>query len=404
TGVQTCALPIFRLRLRLQLRLRLSLGPRLRLGLRPRVVRDVRLGVSVVVTGEVDDHDRLRLRLDPARVGALCGRLVMAAQRLEPVGADQEEPLPQLRLADAREQLLDDEEGRLVLAEVGARAALDEGDLHRVRHAQLTRLRLGDDGQSLLRATEAALAVGLDRRVRVDAAEPAHGPHLAERLRVPPGRVRGEGHRLADDVDPARTPNGGRGVLVGSLGVDVDHATGHDEVLGDPVGVRLRQRAQTSARRPVEHLGDDVLVDRGRRVARLLTSRCTRFRGEAGARAPSGAAVEARALPTLAAVTAAVRPATVVGSVEAARRATATVLTAVELAVLTRTTLTRAAVATLGAAATVLTAVEPAVLTRTTLTRAAVATLATAATVRTAVEPAVLTRTTLTRAAVATLA
>ena len=81
------------------------------------------------------------------------------------------------------------------------------------------------------------------------------GAQLAQREGEVAGRVGGDRDGLADDADPAGATRGGEGVPVGERGILVDEPAGHDQVLGDAVGVVLAEGPELAAGDLVELVG-----------------------------------------------------------------------------------------------------------------------------------------------------
>ncbi|MHA3947476.1 hypothetical protein [Cellulomonas bogoriensis] len=146
-------------------------------------------------------------------------------------------------------------------AEVEARSPGDERELDLEIGPELTGGVVLGEGECTFGPLQPPLAVGHERKVLVRAVQPSDGPELSERLREPPGAIRGEGGGFTDDVDPTCTTNGGLGVQVGGLGVVVEEPACHHQVSRDTVGVVLAEGSEAGPDVTVEVARLDVVVD-----------------------------------------------------------------------------------------------------------------------------------------------
>ncbi len=229
---------------------------------------------DVLVGDQVARRPREVLGVD---VGEQRSGLLVPAGGLEGSGTSSEDPQREVTLL--RRQLVEDDERGVVLTEVRPGTADDERQLELRGRVQLVGLGGRGQGDRTLRPAETTLGVGHDRQVLGRAVQTADGPQLAQRLGISPGGVRSDAGGFPDDVDATATTDGCLRVLVSELGVDVEQAPGHDEVLADALGVLLAQATQTltgvlGELAEVHVLGDLRLRDA--RLGRALVTSRTR--------------------------------------------------------------------------------------------------------------------------------
>ena len=151
---------------------------------------------------------------------------------------------------------------RVELTQVTARPAGDDGQLHPLRLVQPGEVRGPDHREGTLGLTQATLTVGDMRREMVRAGEPTRRAQLAKGTLEVTEPVRDQTQGLSDRRDPAGPPRRHLGVRQGRLGLVVDQPRDHDEMLGNALGVLLRQGAQLRAGRAVQLRTGDILIDR----------------------------------------------------------------------------------------------------------------------------------------------
>lgn len=112
-----------------------------------------------------------------------------------------------------------------------------------------------------VRPSEPAFAIGHERKMRIRSADAAVGAEFPESFTVMAGRVRGNSDGFADDREAATAPAGRKCVLERQLGVILDQAPRHNQVLGYPKGAALLEITDLGTRDLVELTPCDILVD-----------------------------------------------------------------------------------------------------------------------------------------------
>ena len=274
-------------------------------------IEDLRLGELAHSEGLLRDE----------RLAGPAGGLVLApdsGQRVR-VGAEQTGAVRERTVhVQLRDLQLGHGRGEVLLVRLSTGS--HDGELHLARGVQVLGVLAACQLQGLVRTAEAALGVGHERQVHIRAGDAAEGAELAESLSVVPGGVGGDGDGLTDGRQAAGTTAGGERVLVGQLGVLLQVATRHHEVLRHEHAVPALKSAQLAERGAVQLATGDVLVD----LRRALTVRAvggTQIgrvdRTAEGVTGPVACVVAARVRAALvvAPVTAAVLPATLPATV-----------------------------------------------------------------------------------------
>ncbi|MGB9035294.1 MAG: hypothetical protein WCC45_12330 [Paeniglutamicibacter sp.] len=139
--------------------------------------------------------------------------------------------------------------------------------------------------QRLFRTTDAAFGVGNQWKMQVGTADAAVSAELAQGFGELAGSICGQADCFADHCHAAATAAGCDGVLIGKLRIDVDQATGHDEVLRNPFVVDIVKVAQFRTGDAVQLLAGYVIVNfrgtatfravRATQVGRVVVTTCS---------------------------------------------------------------------------------------------------------------------------------
>ena len=149
----------------------------------------------------------------------------------------------------------------VVLLHVHAGTGGNNGDVDLAGVIQLCRFLGAHQVQRAVRAAQAALTVGHHGQVFVGSADPAVGAELPQCVAEFAGGIGCQRYGFAHCCEAAAAAAGCEGVLESQLGIGVDQAAGHDQVLGDPFAVDLFEVAQLSTGDLVQFLACDVVVD-----------------------------------------------------------------------------------------------------------------------------------------------
>ncbi len=156
---------------------------------------------------------------------------------------------------------LQGDDGLVVLTEIHAGAGQDDAQLCCLVAGQLASFLAPAQFERLLRATETAFAVGHDGEQSGTTGHAACCAEFGQRLRPLTGVIGGDAGGLADDRDAAGALTGGASMRERGAGIVVEQATGHHQMPGDGVRVRLVQAQQIATDRRVELGRLDVVGD-----------------------------------------------------------------------------------------------------------------------------------------------
>lgn len=156
---------------------------------------------------------------------------------------------------------LQGDDGLVVLTEIHAGTGEDDPQLCCFVAGQLASFLAPTQFERFLGATETAFAVGHDGEQSGTTGHATCCAEFGQRLRPFTGVVGSDAGGLADDRDAAGALACGASMGERGTGIVVEQATGHHQVSGDGVRVRLVQAQQITADRRVELGRLDVLRD-----------------------------------------------------------------------------------------------------------------------------------------------
>lgn len=156
---------------------------------------------------------------------------------------------------------LQGDDGLVVLTEIHAGTREDNPQLCRLVAGQLASFLAPAQFERLLGATETAFAVGHHGEQSGTTGHATCCAEFGQRLRPLPGVVGGDAGGLADDRDAAGALTGGASMGERGARIVVEQTTGHHQMPGDGVRVRLVQAQQIAADRRVELGCLDVVGD-----------------------------------------------------------------------------------------------------------------------------------------------
>lgn len=156
---------------------------------------------------------------------------------------------------------LQGDDGLVVLTEIHAGTGEDDPQLCCFVAGQLASFLAPTQFERFLGATETAFAVGHDGKQSGTTGHATCCAEFGQRLRPLTGVVGSDAGGLADDRDAAGALACGASMGERGTGIVVEQATGHHQMPGDGVRVRLVQAQQIAADRRVELGRLDVLRD-----------------------------------------------------------------------------------------------------------------------------------------------
>lgn len=172
---------------------------------------------------------------------------------------------------------LQGDDGLVVLTEIHAGTGEDDAQLCCLVAGQLAGFLAPAQFERLLGATETAFAVGHDGEQSGTTGHAACCAEFGQRLRPLAGVVGGDAGGLADDRDAAGALTCGASMGERGAGIVVEQATGHHQMPGDGVRVRLVQAQQVATDRRVELGRLDVVGDIRLVRTCVATLRCDAF-------------------------------------------------------------------------------------------------------------------------------